>query len=103
MDERAVKIIAEHEFNKTEKLIKEFESLKPKPYRGLMSSVALMVTLFIYQYFSESSIFENGGYFFFIAIMASSGAIELESKNINKRIDLLVKLIKSGSIKPEKS
>jgi len=101
MDERAVKIIAEHEFKTNEKLIKEFESLKPKPYRGIISFVFFMVSLFLYQYISGSPLFEDGTWFFFMAVMISSGAVEGESLRINKRIDTLVKLIKSGSIKPE--
>ena len=103
MDERAVKIIAEHEFKTNEKLIREFESLKPKPYRGLISLATLSISLFLYQYFTSTSLFESGGYFFFFAAMIASGAVEAESIKINKRIDTLVKLIKAGSIKPENS
>ena len=101
MDERAVKIIAEHEFKKNEKLVKEFESLKPKPYRGLISFAVFMLILFLYQYNTDTPFFEDRTWFFFMAVMISSGAVEAESLRINKRIDTLVKLIKSGSIKPE--
>lgn len=103
MDERAVEIIAEHEFKTNEKLIKEFESLKPKPYRGLVSLVFFFISLFVYEYFTNSSLFENGGYFFFLAVLISHTAVEGESIKINKRIDTLVKLIRSGSIKPGNS
>ena len=52
MDQRALEIIAEHEFKTNEKLIREFESLKPKPYRGLVSLVISLVLLLVYQYFT---------------------------------------------------
>jgi hypothetical protein len=103
MDERAVEIIAEHEFKTNEKLIKEFESLKPKPYRGLLSLSGFIAVLISYQYFTDSSLFDNGGFFFFMAVAIASGAVEAESSKINKRIDVLVKLIRSGSIKPDNS
>ncbi len=103
MDERAIKIIAEHELKTNEKLIKEFESLKPTPYRGLLSLLAFVATLISYQYFTESPLFESGGFFFFMAVAIASGAVEAESSKINKRIDVLVKLIRSGSIKPDNS
>ncbi len=103
MDKKAVEIIAEHEFKINEKLIKEFENLKPKPYRGLVSLLVFLVSLFFYEYLTDSSLFENGSYLFFFAIVISSVAVEAESSKINKRIDLLVKLIRSGSIKPDNS
>jgi len=103
MDKKAVEIIAEHEFKTNEKLIKEFENLKPKPYRGLVSLLVFLVSLFFYEYLTDSSLFENGSYLFFFAIVISSVAVEAESSKINKRIDLLVKLIRSGSIKPDNS
>ncbi len=101
MDERAVEIIAEHELKTNEKLIKEFESLKPKPFRGLISLVVLLGGLYVFEYATNTSFFENGGYFFFLAVIISSGAVETESNKINKRIDTLVKLIKSGAIKAD--
>ncbi|MGB0494750.1 MAG: hypothetical protein ACPGJI_00230 [Kangiellaceae bacterium] len=103
MDEKAVKVIAEYEFKTNEKLVKEFDSLKPKAYRGLISLVIFVMSLFVYEYFIDSSLFENGGYLLFLAIVISSGLVEAESHRINKRIDILVKLIKSGSIKQENS
>ncbi len=103
MDKKAVEIIAEHEFKINEKLIKEFENLKPKPYRGLVSLLVFLVSLFFYEYLTDSSLFENGSYLFLFAIVISSVAVEAESSKINKRIDLLVKLIRSGSIKPDNS
>jgi hypothetical protein len=105
MDKKAVEIIAEHEFKTNEKLIKEFENLKPKPkpYRGLVSLLVFLVSLFFYEYLTDSSLFENGSYLFFFAIVISSVAVEAESSKINKRIDLLVKLIRSGAIKPDNS
>ncbi len=103
MEKKAVEIIAEHEFKINEKLIKEFENLKPKPYRGLVSLLVFLVSLFFYEYLTDSSLFENGSYLFFFAIVISSVAVEAESSKINKRIDLLVKLIRSGSIKPDNS
>lgn len=103
MDKKAVEIIAEHEFKTNEKLIREFENLKPKPYRGLVSLLVFLVSLFFYEYLTDSFLFENGSYLFFFAIVISSVAVEAESSKINKRIDLLVKLIRSGSIKPDNS
>ena len=103
MDDTTVKIIAEHEFKVNQKLVKEFESLKPKPYRGVISFVFFAIFMFLYQYFTELPFFEDKTWFFFMAVMLSSGAVEAESLRINKRIDTLVKLIKSGSIKPENS
>ena len=103
MEKKAVEIIAEHEFKINEKLIKEFENLKPKPYRGLVSLLVFLVSLFFYEYLTDSSLFDNGSYLFFFAIVISSVAVEAESSKINKRIDLLVKLIRSGSIKPDNS
>ena len=59
MDERAVEIIAEHELKTNEKLIKEFESLKPKPFRGLISLVVLLGGLYVFEYATNTSFFEN--------------------------------------------
>lgn len=100
MVKRAVEIIAEHELKTREKLIKEFESLQPKPFRGFLSLLAFMAAFVLYQYFTGLSLLENGGFYFFMAAAIASGAVEAESRKINRRVDLLVKLIDSGAIKP---
>jgi len=103
MDERALEIIAEHESKKVKKIIEEFESLKPKPFRGFFVSVVILFSIFLYDFFTASSFFQKDVYFLMLAVVIASGAIEAESSRTNKRVDLLVKLIRSGSIKAENS
>ena len=62
-----------------------------------------MILMFLHQYFSDTPFFKDSTWFFFMAVMISSGVVEAESLRVNKRIDTLVKLIKSGSIKTENS
>jgi hypothetical protein len=101
MNERAEQIINDYVNSKEEAILAEFESLKPRPFAGLISLLFFMVIIFIYSYFSKVAVFEGDYYWLLIAVVIASSGIERESKKINRRIDLLAKLLNAKQNKFE--
>ena len=98
MDGQVQKFLAEYEFKQNQRLIKEFNSLKPTALRSIITFLIYMIALFSAHYFTDDSNFESVYYFFIMAVFISSIYVDAENRRINKRIDALVKLIKTGVI-----
>jgi len=98
MDKRAEEIIKNYENEKSEEILKQFNSLKPRPFSGMIFLVVFVLSIYALNHFADINVFEGEAYWFFMAVIVASGAIEGESRKINKRIDLLAKLFNANQI-----
>ncbi len=97
MDKRAEKLIESYESEKRDKLLKEFKSLSPKPFYGAISFLLMLVAVAAFDYFYSVEIFQKNASLLFPMIIVAFLAIDIESKKINKRIDLLARLMEVDS------
>ena len=93
MDERAEEIISHYEKQKSEDILQRFNSLKPKPFSGLISLAVIFVGMWMLSNFTDMVNFDGEDLWFFMPFIVVSVAIERESRKINQRIDLLAKLV----------
>ena len=83
-----------HEMEQREALKVEFDSLRPSVWRSILAIGSAMVSvgviLWFYPEFSEQPI----SYLLLVLIIGVSGQIHAESNRINKRIDVLYRMLK---------
>jgi len=94
MNKKQVDSVLEiHEVEQIEKIVSKFESLRPKSYSIFISLVVMMVIIYLAQYQMGNEFYEGGYHLFIYAIFFAGMVTQGESIRINKRIDLLAKLV----------
>jgi magnesium-transporting ATPase (P-type) len=96
-EQKSDEIIESYQNEQNSKLLKQFESLRPKPFASIVSMISVILVLFIFQYFTNFDLFRDDNYVLVMIVIIVSGAGVSEGVQINKRIDLLVKLIKNNA------
>lgn len=90
-------MIQQYQDEKNDKLLKQFELLKPRPYQSIISIFGVCITLLIFQYFANFDIFSGDNLLIVMFVIVISGYEVVERIKINNRIDMLVLLLKSNA------
>ncbi len=88
-------VIKDYEDSRKKEILIEIERLKPNPFSGLLSLMVILLIALGLSIFTEIQIFEGEFFLYFMIVLVVSSSIERESRKINKRIDLLLRLVKS--------